>query len=88
MNYEIKNRRLNGIGISKCQAEVLEVLIKMNGEPITGEKIVREIEQKRGVALYRNNVTSHIRRINKKTNGLIKNRRTYGYYIDEEIKIC
>ena len=88
MEYNVRERILNGcIKISECQAEVLEILIKMDGKPIKGPEITREIEKKRGVTLYSNNVTTYIKRINKKTDDLIKNKPFYGYYIDEEIKI-
>lgn len=82
-----KDKEIRYVRMPKCQAEVMEILIMMNGEPIKGPQILQEIEKKRGVTLYKNNVTLHIKRINEKTNGLIKNRHGYGYYIDEEIKI-
>ena len=82
-----QDREIRYIRMPKSEAEVLEILIMMNGEPIKGSQILQEIEKKRGVTLYKNNVTLHIKRINEKTNGLIKNRHGYGYYIDEEIKL-
>ena len=94
MTYNFNNKTLNGnnryIELLRNEWEIIELLIKMNGQPIMAGKIADILHKKH---LYSKgpsaiSVRTSICRINNKTVGLIKNRVNIGYYIDEDINIC
>lgn len=87
MVYNIRTRKLNGERLSEWQADILNILVKMNGQPIPTAEIVEEIRVKRGLRSTKEGIRTYIYRLNEKCNRAIKSKGWFGYYIDEEIKI-
>ena len=90
MLYNFNTKTLNGsIDLAMNEWKIIELLIKMNGQVINAEKIADMLYEKypQNENVSWNSVRASICRINKKINGLIKNKVNVGYYIDEEIKI-
>ena len=90
MVYNIKTKTIDGIKLSWGQADILEVLIKMNGEPLPIKEIANQIDRKYNLIGYKTSVPTTITQmfnLRKKIDGLIKNRPGIGYFIDEEIKL-
>ncbi len=87
MEYNFKSKTLNdNIRLSRLQTEIFEILLKENGHPINTRAIQKEMYEQYGIITIPRHVTTQIFRINQKTNGLIKNRPCFGYYIEDEIK--
>ena len=89
MVYNFNNKMLNGnIDLIMSEWKILEILIKMNGQPIRAEKIMKMLLEKYPDREYVsvNGIQVCICKINKKTNYLIKCKTGCGYYI-EDIKI-
>ena len=87
MEYNSKSKIIEGnIFLTPLETMILETLIKMKDTPIQPKEMQRIIFNKYGVGITQNNIKVHVCRINKKTKGLIKHRRCFGYYIGKEIK--
>lgn len=87
MEYNYRLKILNGnIFLTPLESVILETLIKMKGNPIQTKEMQEAINSKYGIGISLNNMKVHVCRINKKAKDLIKHRRCFGYYIDEEIK--
>lgn len=89
MEYNFNNKMLNGnIDLIMSEWKIIEILIKMNGQPIKAEKIADILLEKypNRENVSANAVKAGVCKINKKIKHLIKNKRGYGYYI-EDIKI-
>ena len=84
MLYNFNTKTLNGsIDLAMNEWKIIELLIKMDREPIKATEMADIIK----CGTSKRSIRVSICRINKKTNGLIKNRVKVGYYIDEEIKL-
>lgn len=87
VGYNSKTKTLDGnILLTPLESMILEAIAKMKGDPIQAKEIQQAINRKCGNEISLGNIKVHVCRINKKTKGLIKYRRCYGYYIDKEIK--
>ena len=90
MIYNIKAKTIDGIKLSWSEADILEVLIKMNGETLPLKEIANQIDKKYKLTSYKTSVSGlrkNMFTLRKKVDGLIKNKPGFGYLIDEEIKI-
>lgn len=91
MEYNIKTKIVNrNIKLSVGQADVFEVLIKMNGTPLQAKEIAKQLDEKYKLSQYKTSVYTVKRQIYElrvKTGKLIRCRPSFGYFIDEEIKI-
>ena len=86
MEYNFTNKTLNeNIDLVGIEWKIIELLIKMNGQPVNDEKIADMLFEKYpwNENISGNSVRNSICKINKKTNGLIKNKVRFGYYIEE-----
>lgn len=80
MEYNFKSKKINNeIKLANNEAKVVELLIKMDGEPIKATAMADIIK----CGTSKKSIRASICRINRKTNGLIKNRVKVGYYIEE-----
>ena len=89
MEYNFNNKKINkNIDLVGLEWKIIELLIKMNGQPIGTKKIADMLFEKYpdNENVSSGSVRNSICKINKKTKGLIKNRISFGYYI-KEIKI-
>lgn len=89
MIYNSNLKRIdNKIDLTISEAKILETLLKYNGRPITLYKIVEEIHiDSKFKHIEEGSIRVYTAKLNKKIGGIIKNKRCFGYYIEEEIKI-
>jgi DNA-binding response OmpR family regulator len=66
MVYNIRTRKLNGERLSEWQADILNILVKMNGQPIPTAEIIEEIRVKRGLKSTKDGIRTYIYRLNEK----------------------
>lgn len=93
MYYDFNIKRINNsIELTKLEWEIFEELIKFDGHPILLKKLTDIIFEKYCVTKINaqdtceSSIRTYIYRLNKKTNRVIKCKRGFGYYIEEEIK--
>ena len=90
MEYNIKTKTIDGIKLSWGEADILEVLIKMNGEPVQLKEIANQLDKKYKLIKYKTSVgglKKQMFTLRKKVDVLIKYKPSFGYFIDEDIKI-
>ena len=93
MIYDITNKKVNDVELTKTEWQILEILIECKGGYTSAKEIANIMYDKHYISGENSRITDtdnirlHISVINKKTNGLIKCRRLYGYYFDEDVEI-
>lgn len=92
MTYDLNKKKINNeIELTKIESIIFEELVKHNTKVVPLEILQEVLSQKYYECsllgtISKQNITTHIFKINKK-HKCIKNRFGFGYYIEEEVKL-